>query len=172
MREQRRAVLQRMLSFAPFARDAELSALDAGAGYGLVTEEMLKAFPNARVTLLDYSEPMFEHARKRLAPYAERLRYVISDLSASDWTAHAGGPFDLALSAIAIHNLRSHELIAACYRAIVRVLRPGGVFLDCDLVTISGGLGAHLEWLRAAGFTGVKCVFYEEPRAILVARRG
>ena len=55
---ERRPLLQQMLSFAPFPREAELEVLDVGAGYGAVSEELLQAFPAARVTLQDYSQPM------------------------------------------------------------------------------------------------------------------
>ncbi len=170
-RESRRAVVRRMLSLVPLPREAELSTLDVGAGDGLVTEEVLREFPNARVVLLDRSEPMLERAREHLDAARGRVAYVRGDLATDEWTGRVGGPFDLVVSAIAIHNLRRHDLIAACYRAIFSITTRGGMFLDCDLVTISGGLDAHLEWLREAGFSEVECVLFEEPRAVLVAHR-
>ena len=77
---ERRPLLRRMLSFAPFPRDAELDVLDVGAGYGAVSEEVLQAFPAARVTLQDYSQPMLDRARQCLAGRADQLRYVLCDL--------------------------------------------------------------------------------------------
>ena len=68
--DERRPVLRDMMQHAPFPADAAVEVLDIGAGYGIVSEEALKAFPNARVTLLDYSAPMLEHARRRLSAYA------------------------------------------------------------------------------------------------------
>ena len=59
--------------------------LDVGAGYGVVTEEVLRAFPEARVTWQDYSQPMREHAQQRLAKHAARLDYVLSDLAGPGW---------------------------------------------------------------------------------------
>src|SRR5207302_9659893 len=59
---ERRPRLQQMLAAAPFARDAAIKVLDVGAGYGAVTEEVLKTFPQARVTLQDYSTPMLGEA--------------------------------------------------------------------------------------------------------------
>jgi ubiquinone/menaquinone biosynthesis C-methylase UbiE len=170
-RESRRAAVRGMLGYADVDAGAEIEVLDVGAGDGLVAEEVLAAFPNARATLLDYSEPMLARSRERLASSSGRVRIVRGDLASDEWTARVGGPFDLAVSAIAIHNLRCHGLIAACYRAICSVLKPRGTFLDLDLPTISGGLDAHLRWLREAGFARVECVYCEEPRAIFVARR-
>jgi ubiquinone/menaquinone biosynthesis C-methylase UbiE len=158
-----------MLSFAPLPRDAELDVLDVGAGYGAVSEEVLQAFPAARVTLQDYSRPMLGHARQRLADRSDQLRYVVCDLVDPSWPKQVGGPFDLAVSAIALHNLRDPEKIYACYRAIHDLLKPGGCFLNCDRFV--EGVEPHLGALREAGFDCVECPWRESPRAILIATR-
>src|SRR6266478_5614185 len=128
----RRPLLRQMLSFAPFPRASELEVLDVGAGYGVVTEEVLQAFPAAHVTLQDYSQPMLDQARQRLAGHADQLSYVLCDLYDPSWPQHVGGPFDLAVSAIALHNLGNPEKIFACYRAIQDLLKDDGCFLNCD----------------------------------------
>src|SRR5579864_4499115 len=107
----RRPRLREMLAAAPFPRDARLAVLDVGAGYGAVTEELLGLFPAARVTLQDYSEPMLAEARERLTAHAEQLRYAACDLTQPAWVERVGGPFDLAVSAIALHNLRNETQI-------------------------------------------------------------
>ena len=127
---ERRPLLQQMLSFAPLPRDAELDVLDVGAGYGAVSEEVLQAFPAARVTLQDYSRPMLDHARQRLADRSDQLRYVVCDLVDPSWPKQVGGPFDLAVSAIALHNLRDPEKIFACYRAIHDLLQARRLLLE------------------------------------------
>ena len=166
---ERRPLLREMLSFAPFPRDAELEVLDVGAGYGAVSEEVLQAFPAARVTLQDYSRPMLDHARQRLAGRSDQLRYVLCDLIDPSWPRQVGGPFDLAVSAIALHNLRDLENIFACYRVIHDLLKPAGSFLNCDRFV--EGLEPHLAALREAGFGRVECPWRESPRAIVVASR-
>ena len=166
---ERRPRLQQMLSCAPLPRDAELDVLDVGAGYGAVSEEVLKAFPAARVTLQDYSRPMLDHARQRLADRSDQLRYVVCDLVDPSWPKQVGGPFDLAVSAIALHNLGDAEKIYACYRAIHDLLKPGGCFLNCDRFV--EGVEPHLGALREAGFDCVECLWRESPRAILIATR-
>jgi tRNA (cmo5U34)-methyltransferase len=166
---ERRPLLRQMLSFAPFPRDAELEVLDVGAGYGAVSEEVLKAFPAARVTLQDYSRPMLDRARQRLADRSEQLSYAVCDLTDPSWPQQVGGTFDLAVSAIALHNLRDPEKIFACYRAIHDLLKPGGCFLNCDRFV--EGMEPHLAELRKAGFGLVQCPWQESPRAIVVAAR-
>jgi SAM-dependent methyltransferase len=165
----RRPLLREMLAAAQFARDARLAVIDVGAGYGAVTEELLALFPAAEVTLQDYSEPMLGEARRRLAAHADRLRFVVADLTDPAWPGAAGGPFDLAVSAICLHNLRNDEQIFACYRAIRGLLRPGGWFLDYDL--FFDGVEPHLTAMREAGFASVECRWQEKPRAIVAAGR-
>ena len=164
----RRPRLREMLAAAPFARDARIAVLDVGAGYGAVTEELLALFPKAEVTLQDYSEPMLGEARSRLAAQAHRLHYAVADLTDPAWAQAVGGPFDLATSAICLHNLGDYAKIYACYRAIHGLLQPGGWFLDYDL--FFNGVEPHIAAMREAGYSVVECRWQEERRAILAAR--
>ena len=166
----RRPLLQQMLTLAPFAPEAEINVLDVGAGYGLVSEQVLRVFPHARLTLQDYSIPMFEHARSRLRLHHSQISYVVSDLRDPGWTGELQSPFDLIVSGLAIHNLREQPLMQACYRSIYGLLRPTGIFLDYDLFGIvEGGLGTHRKWLHAAGFERIECTWEEPPLGIIAA---
>jgi ubiquinone/menaquinone biosynthesis C-methylase UbiE len=161
--------LKRMMALAPFPRDAEISVLDVGAGHGIVTEEVLAAFPNARITLQDYSNVMLTRARQRLAHLGGQLRFTQCDLMDPAWIAQVGGPFDLAVSAIAIHNLDDLAAIGAVYRWIFQVLKPGGWFLDYDRFRGDDGVQVHTALLRAAGFAQVQCAWEQSKLAILAA---
>ena len=168
---ERRQRLREMLSHAGLPADAAFSVLDIGGGYGVVSEEVLAAFPRAHVTLQDYSEPMLGEARQRLASHSDRTDFVLADLTDPSWTGSVGGPFDLVVSAIAIHNLRDMNAIAECYRGIARVLKPGGLFLDYDLFfDHTGGLSRHTELLKEGGFTEVESLWQQAPLATIVAR--
>jgi SAM-dependent methyltransferase len=167
--EERRELLQQALVSARFSTNSEIRVLDLGSGYGLFTEEVLKRFPLARVTMLDYSEPMFEQVRRRLTAYQQRLDELVCDLSDPTWTQALGQSFDLVVSALVIHNLRKESLMVGTYRAIRTVLRPGGVFLDYDLLAFTGGIAVHTEWLQKAGFARVECLSDRPPAATLAA---
>ena len=167
--DERRPLLRQMLASAGLSPEAAPEVLDIGAGYGAVTEEVLAAFPAARVTLQDYSGPMLDHARRRLAQQADRLRWVVCDLTDPAWPQYVGGPFDLAVSAIALHNLPRRDDIFACYRAICGLLRPDGRFLNCD--RFPDGVAEHIAALRDAGFGHVDCTWEDLPRATLAATR-
>src|SRR5437764_4423293 len=164
---ERRRRLQEMLEWAAIPRAAAIEVLDVGAGYGAVSEEVLTRFPNGRVTLQDYSQPMLAEAQRRLAPHAARLTYVTADLTDPAWPQAVGGPFDLAVSAIALHNLRDPPAIFACYRAIHDLLRPEGRFLDYDLFFAAAE--GHIGEVKKVGFASVECAWVAPPRAILVA---
>ena len=158
--EERVPVLRRMVELIPQAVERDVRVLDVGAGYGLLSEQVLDRFPQAWLVCQDFSEPMIAHARSRLATEAHRVDFVLSDLMHSSWTAGLGGSFDAVVSAIAIHNVRYPERIRAIYEEIAGLLAPGGCFLNCDLL-MPAPLDEQLEWLRAAGLERVAC-FSEE----------
>jgi ubiquinone/menaquinone biosynthesis C-methylase UbiE len=174
---ERRQRLQTMLGHAGVAADAELSVIDIGGGYGVVTEQVVAAFPRARVTLLDYSEPMLLAARERIVAHSGRVNYVLADLTDCSWVDRllslGGGPFDLAVSAIVIHNLRQKPLIADAYRGVASVLKPGALFLDYDLFFDEiGGIEGNTQMLHEAGFSRIDCLWRQPPLATIAARKG
>ena len=155
--ERRSPLLARMMAEAPHPADAALRVLDVGGGYGFISAAVLKAFPRAQVTLQDFSEPMIEQARVYLAPQAAQMQFELSDLRDPTWSVGLG-PFDLVVSAIAIHNLRDLAAMASCYAAIRSLLVPGGWFLDCDHLDKAGGGDLHIDMLRQAGFKNVRAL--------------
>lgn len=155
-RDDRLPVLKEMVTFAPFAPDAAISVLDVGAGYGAVAVHVLERYPNATLTLHDYSQVMLDRAKSELAKDGARLQFRQSDLTDPGWTKNLGGPFDLVVSGIAIHNLFDNGQIAAVYKAIYEKLKPGGAFLDCDHFMRIGGSAVHIDLLKNAGFKNVE----------------
>ncbi|HEV8020022.1 MAG TPA: class I SAM-dependent methyltransferase [Candidatus Lustribacter sp.] len=162
-RAERPPTLAEMLAVAPFKKDAAIRVLDVGGGNGQVTEALLKAFPNAKVTLQDYSQVMLDKAAERFAKYGDQVKYVLSDLYDKDWTKSAGGPFDLVVSGIAIHNLRELEPISAVYAGIKDLLVPGGAFLNCDHYAGVGGIALHVDEMKKIGYSKVEAVKDAKP---------
>jgi tRNA (cmo5U34)-methyltransferase len=143
---ERRPKLRRAAGFLPFDRDRRLRILDIGGGYGEFSAQVLEEFPMSSVVLQDFSPPMVDVAKARLAPYGDRVQYRIADLSQSGWSAALGGPFDAAVSSIAIHNLRRPELIRSLYHEVATVLVERGVFLNLDYIFPSTPLLRDLYW--------------------------
>jgi hypothetical protein len=119
---------------------------------------------------------MLAAARKRLVGYSERITYVLADLTDRSWVDRVvslgHGPFDLAVSAIAIHNLCQKPLIAAVYRGVANVLKPGALFLDYDLFFDEiGGVAYNTHMLQEAGFARVDCLWQQTPLAAIAAQK-
>jgi SAM-dependent methyltransferase len=94
-----------------------LHVLDAGCGSGIHAETLLDR--GARVTGIDGSAAMLEHARRRLAGREVDLR--VADLRAP--LPFADGSFDGILSSLVLHYVRDWAPMLAEFR---RVLRPDG----------------------------------------------
>jgi SAM-dependent methyltransferase len=166
--EERRPRIRQMIEMAKLPREAELAVLDIGAGYGFVTEEVLRAFPMAHVVLQDFSELMLTRARKHLGKFAGQLSFVLADLTDPTWSDRVGGPFDLIVSGIAIHNLRATDKIAAVYRGVAGLLKPDALFLDYDLFAQHGGIETHVGMMQEAGMTRVSRAWDYGHAAIII----
>jgi tRNA (cmo5U34)-methyltransferase len=118
------------LRIARLAPEKELAVVDLGAGSGIFLERVLARCPQARGYWVDYSEDFLRVARRRLAPYGQRVRYVLSRLE-EDWEGTVEGPLDLIFSMSAIHHLDS-EGKRALFRRCGSLLRPGGWLLIVD----------------------------------------
>ena len=167
--DERKAFLDQLVNAIPFPHDAAIEVLDVGAGSGVVADALLAMFPKSRVTLQDFSEPMLAGARTRFTGRTGPVRYLQGDLRDPGWLRNAGGPFDLVVSGIAIHNLHEMPAIGACYEAVRLLLKPGGCFLDYDHFDRVGGVALHQHMLKVAGFSSTEIVFHQHPTAVLKA---
>lgn len=130
----------------------------------------------------DYVDWWITRDQSRDAERRQRLRAmlghaVMADLTDRGWVDRVlslgGGPFDLAVSAIVIHNLRQTPLIANAYSGVARMLKPGGLFLDYDLFFDEiGGLAGNMQLLQEAGFARVDCLWQQAPLATIAAWMG
>lgn len=161
----RQEVFRLIAKTIPFEKNASIRILDVGAGYGALAQFVLTQFPNATAVCHDGSDEMAELGQKRMAALQKRVRYVLSDLSKPGWSKTIDGPFDAVVSSIAIHNVRSHDIIRSIYGEIFSLVRPGGCFLNFDRMIPT--LEEQLKWLREAGFENVEC-FWESGKRALV----
>jgi trans-aconitate 2-methyltransferase len=169
-----RAVLDRL----PLAGDE--TVLDAGCGTGRVTELLIARLPRGRVVALDASPSMVDEARRRLAPFDDRIDFIVADLG-RPFTLPGELLVDAILSTATFHWVADHD---ALFRNLAAVIRPGGrLVAQCGgagniasimavLATIGDGwLGAvnfatpeqTTARLRAAGFVEVETWLQPEP---------
>jgi len=168
---ERTPILEALIAAVPFAPDTPIDVLDVGGGSGAVSEAVLEAFPAARLTVQDFSAQMLARAKERFSTHDRAIRYVQCDLHDPAWPQKVGGPFDLAVSGIAIHNLQNLGAIAACYEAVHGLLKPGGCFLDYDHFDKFGGVPLHQHSMKVAGFSTVEPVWHKHPTGVLKAMK-
>lgn len=137
-------------------------ALDLGAGTGETSRRVLAAHPAATLVALDESDGMLAAAREHLP--ADRVEFVIGKLE----DPLPGGPFDLVVSALAVHHLDGPGK-ADLFGRVAGVLAPGGRFILADLVVPDDPAGVvtpveddydkpsslpeQLTWLRDVGLS-------------------
>ena len=152
-------------------------ALDLGAGTGSTSQAVLDVRPDARLVLVDENPNMLDVAREAL-PAANVERVVIADLS----DPLPEGPFDLVVSALAIHHLDGAAK-RALFAGVHECMRAGGRFALADVVVPDDPADVVtpltpeydkpdraddlLEWLRAAGFR-TECVWSSQDLAVFV----
>jgi SAM-dependent methyltransferase len=125
---------QLMCDLFPFPSDATVTILDLGAGYGPVSTFILDRYPRATCIAQDGSEPMLKRAHGLMERYGERFKTCQSDLFHTNWLPKQFGPFDAAVTSSCLHNLRDFARIGEIYGEVRRCLKPGGVFLNVDLI--------------------------------------
>lgn len=106
----------------------DFRVLDLGAGTGLFSAMILERFPKARLHLIDASSGMLDQAKERFRGNPS-VTFGIGDMAASDF----GGPWDVIVSALAIHHL-DDPAKQSLFGRIVRTLRPGGLFVNAEQV--------------------------------------
>lgn len=129
--DERREQLTLMARLIPFPPESPLRVLDLGAGYGAVAAAVLDAFPQATATLVDMSEAMIAAGREQMAPYEGHYRYLLADLGDGHLPPEAEGPFDAAVSAIALQYVPAKRVL---FKEIAQRLAPGGCFLNVALI--------------------------------------
>jgi tRNA (cmo5U34)-methyltransferase len=152
--------LQEELVAATQGADAQ-SILDLGTGTGETARRVLHAHPGARLSGIDSSQPMLDEARSSL----DRTRATVRLSRLED--PLPPGPFDLCISALAVHHLDGPGK-ADLFKRVGAVLTTGGRFVLADVVVpddpadaltpLSPGydlpstVAEQLTWLGAAGF--------------------
>src|SRR5271167_1396495 len=100
--------------------------LEIGAGYGAATEHLREHV--TRVTSLEYDH---HSTRKLQAQHKGHSGGVLrGDASRLPFASET---FSSAIAILVLHHLRSHQLQDRAFAEVLRVLRPGGVFLAFEI---------------------------------------
>ena len=143
-----------VLESIPYGAADGFRVLDLGAGTGLLSAVVAEAYPNARLTLVDFSPRMLEEARRRFASSGEgRIELSVLDYAKEPLP----GEYEVVVSALSIHHLEDEDK-RRVFGKVYGVLVGGGVFVNADQVLaptpeIEGRY--HEWWLREAHERGV-----------------
>lgn len=133
--KQRRAVAEA----APKAQYRHI--LDMGCSSGHFTQALAEVYPEAKITGVDLSPRMLEHALR--TANAHGWDWTLRQAAAEDTGLPAAG-FDLVTSYILLHELPADAIFAVLTEAL-RVLEPGGDLVMSD-VTRYADLDAVGRW--------------------------
>lgn len=137
------------------------AVLDIGCGDGILGQAILDQHPTAHATFLDFSAPMLEAARMRLAAYDDRATFVQADYGEKGWhwklakeqgsrgaeaktpltsapphlhtSATETAQFDVVVSGYSIHH-QPDTRKREIYAEIYDLLTPGGIFINVEHV--------------------------------------
>ena len=112
--------VERLLALQPGER-----VLDVACGSGVMARRL--AALGARVTAVDFSEALVERARARGQSAGPPIAYAVADATDEAALAALGErSFDAVMCTMALMDM---PVIAPLYRAVRRLLRPGGRFV-------------------------------------------
>jgi tRNA (cmo5U34)-methyltransferase len=137
------------------------SVLELGTGTGETARRVLHEHPEAHLVGIDASPEMLAAAREALSEREVDLRVARLEDPLPD------GPFDLVVSALAVHHLAGRAK-ADLFARVFHLLRPGGRFVLADVVVpedpddavtpldqgydVPSRTDEQLQWLGDAGF--------------------
>ncbi len=170
------------LSYLPPVRASEV--VDLGCGGGRNAGELLKKYPDAHVTAVDYSDLSVAKARE----------YNKDSIASGRCTVEQGDVSNLHLPeenydlATAFETIYFWPGLEKCFAQVAKVLKPGGYFLICNesdgtdttglkFEKIIDGMKCHTvkeieSALKNAGFSKVKSGHHKsKPWITVIARR-
>ncbi len=122
-------MINSMISVIPFESSNIFKVLDLGCGTGNVAKKVKDRFPKSSINCIDIAENMIQMAKIKLKNYSD-IEYYTGDFSDFNFQ----GNYDVVVSSLALHHIRTDEEKKQFYIRIYDVLKPGGLFLNSDSV--------------------------------------
>jgi tRNA (cmo5U34)-methyltransferase len=141
--------------------------LELGCGTGNLSLRLAARYPGAAITVVDASPEMVELTRARIAEahpdVAARGRFIVARFEELEIAPES---VDLVTSAISLHHVIDK---GALFRAVRRMLAPGGTFRFADQMWGATEANAALNWQRWLDFCRLPGNCTEEEIESLVA---
>ncbi len=131
-------------------KNAKIKVLDIGAGNGMLSELILRYYPNAEITMLDFSPEMLQSALvyfEKNNINDDNIKYVTEDFITGNLSNET---YDLVISSYALHHIRSEETLKEVFMKIAKVLNDNiGTFICVDMYLETGKLERKRQVQRA-----------------------
>lgn len=105
-----------------------LRILEIGSGPGIITERLLKLFPNSKITALEIDENAYAYAKEKLSgKYGDRVEFIQGDITTIELEKEK---YDIVYSRLVLQHV--HGVQAAVKNAF-NVLKKDGHFIITDI---------------------------------------
>jgi len=158
------AHIRDQLKSLPVARP---HVIELGSGPGLLAEFLLTEIPQMTYIGLDSSELLLTYAQEILTPFSDRARLIQADLNSDGWPNLLSEEAHAIVSMQSLHDLGGEAQVNRIYGIANKLLAPGGLFLNADLIVPPQqenpknpgrrSIPRHLELLQAHGYERVSC---------------
>ncbi len=115
-----------IFSYLPFTPSRKIAVLELGTGTGALALDLLKHFPRATYTGVDFSSKMLEIASHRLRKCDKRVTLQNVDLN----KVKIAGRYDVIVSLFTIHHVFNKKKL---FKHLHTLLKPGGCFFYGDV---------------------------------------
>jgi cyclopropane fatty-acyl-phospholipid synthase-like methyltransferase len=149
-------------------------------GSGMLADVLLTRLPKMTYEGVDFSQPMLDLAKDTLASFIDRIALYQANLNTDDWAGVLHPPVHAIVSNMALHDLGSKENVRKTYECAFRMIEPGGLICNADLVLPAdsepgtGGrfkVSEHIDTLETIGFSDVRSTFDFGGYACVVGRK-
>jgi SAM-dependent methyltransferase len=157
-----------MLSELQSRIPADGCLVELGIGPGYLADHLLSLMPGIQYYGVDFSGPMLDIARQRLAPHLARVTFIQADLVKDKWWSDIPAPVNAIVSTWALHDLGSQKNIEVVYKNCAQVLQDGGMLLNGDFIKPDKArheyepgrfeIAKHVAMLLRVGFTSADCL--------------
>ncbi|OGK21461.1 16S rRNA (cytosine(1402)-N(4))-methyltransferase [Candidatus Roizmanbacteria bacterium RIFCSPHIGHO2_02_FULL_37_13b] len=110
--------------------DRITNILDLGCGTGYGSGMILRTYPQAKVTGVDFSQRMMTKAKINLNHFGDRIILLEEDFTTIKLE---NNKYNAVVSAIAIHNV-THSQKGKLFQSIYSWLKKGGCFINGDFI--------------------------------------
>lgn len=122
-------MVEALISSLPYSNNEKIEVIDLGSGTGTISKAVKEKYPNASITCLDIAENMLETAKQKLAGY-KNISFVQGNFENYKFDKS----YDLIISSLALHHLRTDEEKCSFYQQCYDCLKQNGYFFNADVM--------------------------------------